>query len=307
MDLDVRDEEKLVQAEAAEELVAIQLEAGNLDRPVNIGAALVHNVKNDVTSSLRRNKDLFAWSHDDMPGINPKIIAHYLYADPFVRPVRQNKRVFAPERNRAASEEVDKLLKAKLIREVNYPDWLSNVVLVKKSNGKWRMCVDFTDLNKACPKDSFPLPRIDQMVDSTSGHDLLSFMDAFSGYNQIMMDEDDQEKTSFITDKGIYYYRAMPFGLKNAGATYQRLVNRMFKKQLGHIMEAYVGDMVVKSVRATDHVRDLEEVFSVLRKYGMKLNPAKCAFGIASGKFLGFLVSHMGIEANPEKIKAILD
>ena len=109
---------------------------------------------------------------------------------------------------------MDKLLKARLIKEVNYPDWLSNIVLVKKSNGKWRMCVDFTDLNKAYPKDNFPLPRIDQMVDSTSGHDLLSFMDAFSGYNQIMMDVDDREKTSFITDKGIYCYRAMPFGLK---------------------------------------------------------------------------------------------
>ena len=202
---------------------------------------------------------------------------------------------------------MDKLLKAKLIREVNYSDWLSKVVLVKKSNGKWRTCMDFTDLNKSCPKDSFPLPRIDQMVDSTSGHDLLSFMDSFSGYNQIMIDADDQEKTSFITDKGIYCYRAMPFGLKNAGATYQRLVNRMFKQQLGHTMEAYVDDMVVKSVKAADHVRDLEEVFSVLRKYGMKLNPAKCAFGIASGKFLGFLVSQRGIEVNLEKIKAILE
>ena len=124
IDLDVRDEEKLIQAEAAEELVAIQLEASDLDRPVSIGATLVHNVKNDLTSSLRRNKDLFAWSHDDMPGINTKIIAHYLCADPSVKPVRQKKRVFATERNKAASEEVDKILKARLIREVNYPDWL---------------------------------------------------------------------------------------------------------------------------------------------------------------------------------------
>ena len=167
--------------------------------------------------------------------------------------------------------------------------------------------MDFTDLNKAFPKDSFPLPRIDQMVDSISGHDLLGFMDAFSGYNQIMMDEDDQEKTSFITDKGIYCYKAIPFGLKHAAATYQRLVNRMFKKQLGQTMEAYVDDMVVKSVNAIDHVRDLEEVFDILRKYGMKLNPAKCAFEIASSKFLGFMVSQRGIEANPEKIKAILE
>jgi hypothetical protein len=105
---------------------------------------------------------------------------------------------------------------------------LANVVLVKKTTGKWRMCVDFTDLNKAFPKDSFLLPRIDLLVDSTSGHELLTFMDAFSGYNQIHMNEIDQEKTSFITDRGLYCYKMMSFGLKNAGATYQRLVNKMF-------------------------------------------------------------------------------
>ena len=106
------------------------------------------------------------------------------------------------------------------IREVYYLDWLTNVVLVKKTNGKWRMCVDFTDLNKACLNDSFPLPRIDQLVDSTAGHKLLTFMDAFLGYNQIKIAEEDHEKTTFITSQGLYCYNVMPFGLKNAGATY---------------------------------------------------------------------------------------
>ena len=105
--------------------------------------------------------------------------------------------------------------------------------MAKRSNGKWGMCIDFTDLNKACPKNSFPLPRIDQLVDSTVGHKLLSFMDAFSGYNQILMDEDDQEKTTFVTSQALYCYKVMPFGLKNAGATYQRLVNHMFSHQIG--------------------------------------------------------------------------
>jgi hypothetical protein len=123
---------------------------------------------------------------------------------------------------------VKKLLKAQFIREVYYPEWLANVVLVKKSNEKWRMCVDFTDLNKACPKDSFPLPQINALVDSTSEYELFSFIDAFSGYNQILMHLEDQEKTSFITDRGLYCYKVMPFNLKNAGATYQRLVNKMF-------------------------------------------------------------------------------
>ena len=115
------------------------------------------------------------------------------------------------------NEEVAKLLETGTIIVVHYPEWLANVVLVKKANGKWRVCIDFTDLNKACPKDCFPLPRIDQLVDSTAGHEMLSFMDTYSGYNQIMKAEEDQEKTAFTTDRGLYCYRRMPFGLKNAG------------------------------------------------------------------------------------------
>jgi hypothetical protein len=150
---------------------------------------------------------------------------------------------------------------------VDCPEWLANVVLVNKSSGKWRICVDFTDLNKACPKDSFPLPRIDLLVDSTSRHQLLSFMDAFSGYNQIHMDDTDQEKTSFIIDRGLYCYKIMPFGLKNIGAMNQRLVNKMFQKQNGRNVEVYVDDMLVKSIQATEHIADLEETFHMLRKH----------------------------------------
>uniref|UniRef100_A0A2N9J8F1 Uncharacterized protein n=2 Tax=Fagus sylvatica TaxID=28930 RepID=A0A2N9J8F1_FAGSY len=212
-----------------------------------------------------------------------------------------------PEENQAISDEVEKLLTAGFIREVFYPDWLANVVMVKKANGKWRMCVDFTDLNKACPKDSFPLPRIDQLVDSTAGHRLLTFMDAFSGYNQIMMDDADQEKTSFITSKGLFCYKVMPFGLKNAGATYQRLMNKMFHHQIGRNVEVYVDDMLVKTKDERKHLEDLKETFETLRRYRMKLNPNKCVFGVSSGKFLGFMVSQRGIEANPDKIKAVLE
>ena len=163
-----------------------------------------------------------------MPGIDLSVITHRLNVHPFSRPVRQKKRVFAPKRDNATKEEVQKLTLAKFIREVYYPDWLANVVMIKKANGKWRMCVNFIDLNKACLKNSYPLPRIDQLVDSMASHRLLSFMDAFFKYNQIRMDEADQEKTSFVTSQGLFCYKVMPFGLKNAGATYQRLVNHMF-------------------------------------------------------------------------------
>uniref|UniRef100_A0A2N9GRS6 Uncharacterized protein n=1 Tax=Fagus sylvatica TaxID=28930 RepID=A0A2N9GRS6_FAGSY len=237
----------------------------------------------------------------------PNVMIHKLNVNPSMHPIKQKRRVFAPERNAAVMAEVDKLLTAGFIREVYYPEWLANVVMVKKPNGKWRMCVDFTDLNKACPKDSYPLPRIDQLVDSTAGHKLLSFMDAFSGYNQIRMEEEDQEKTAFITSRGLFCYKVMPFGLKNAGATYQRLVNKMFHDQIGRNVEVYVDDMLVKSKENEDHLKDLKETFQALRTYNMKLNPEKCAFGVSSGKFLGFMVSQRGIEANPDKIKAILE
>ena len=179
--------------------------------------------------------------------------------------------------------------------------------MVKKANEKWRMCVDFTNLNKAYPKDSYPLPRIDQLVDSTAGHKLLSFMDAFSGYNQIRMDEADQEKTSFVTSQSLFCYEVMPFGLKNTRATYQQLVNHMFCPQIGRNVEVYMDDMLVKSLDEGKHLDDMQETFNTLRRYSMKLNPSKRVFGVTSGKFLRFMVSHRGIEANPEKIKEILD
>nr|XP_025684548.1 uncharacterized protein LOC112785303 [Arachis hypogaea] len=169
------------------------------------------------------------------------------------------------------------------------------------------MCVDFTDLNKACPKDSYPLPSIDCLVDNASDFEKLSFMDAYSGYNQIQMHPSDQNKTAFITEYGNYCYKVMPFGLKNAGATYQRLMDKIFAKQIGRNIEIYVDDMVAKTKIGKNHLDDLTEIFGQLRKYNMRLNPEKCAFFVQSGKFLGFMLTSRDIEANLEKCRAILD
>ena len=179
--------------------------------------------------------------------------------------------------------------------------------MVKKASEKWRMCVDFTDLNKACPKDSYPLPQVNVLVDSTAQHQLLSFMDAFLGYNQIRMHEADQEKTSFVTSQGLFCYKVMPFGLKKASATYQRLINKMFAQQIGRNVQVYVDDMLVKSRREEYHLEDLWETFDTLRSYNMKLNSGKCAFGVTTRKCLGFMVSQRGIEANLDKIRAIME
>ena len=168
--------------------------------------------------------------------------------DPTHKPVTQKRRRFNPERHTTISEDVDKLLKAKFIREAHYPKWLANVVMVKKANEKWRICIDYTNLNKVCPKDSFPLPRIDQLVDATAGHELLSFMDTYFGYNQIRMCPKNEDKTAFTINRGLYCYKVMSFGLKNVGATYQRLVNKVFANLIGKTIEVYVVDMLVKSL-----------------------------------------------------------
>ena len=169
------------------------------------------------------------------------------------------------------------------------------------------MCVDYTDLNDACPKDSFPLPRIDQIVDASAVHGMLSFLDAFSGYHQIPMYPPGAEKTSFITPHGLFCYNVMPFGLKNVGATYQLLVTKMFRPLLGKTMEVYIDDMLIKSKKRSDHANHLQQAFDLLRTYGMKLNPTKCAFGVNEGRFLDFMMTQRGIEANPSQLKAILE
>jgi ribonuclease HI len=219
--------------------------------------------------------------------------------------VKQHLRRFDEEKRRAIGEEIHKLMAAGFINEVFYPEWLSNPVLVKKKGGKWRMCVDYTGLNKACPKVPYPLPRIDQIVDSTAGCETLSFLDAYSGYHQIKMKESDQLATSFITPFGMYCYTTMPFGLRNAGATYQRCMNHVFGEHIGRTVEAYIDDIVVKTRKASDLLSDLEITFRCLRAKGVKLNPEKCVFGVPRGMLLGFIVSERGIKANPEKIAAI--
>ena len=138
--------------------------------------------------------------------------------------------------------------------------------------------MDFTDLNKACAKDPFPMPRIDRLVDSTVGHPRMSFLDAFQGYHQIPLVADDQEKMAFVTPIRNYHYKVMPFGLKNAESTYQRMMTRMFELQMGKSIEVYIDDMVVKSKLVSDHVRDLGDIFEILRKYKLRLNASKCLF-----------------------------
>jgi hypothetical protein len=188
------------------------------------------------------------------------------------------------EKAAAVKAEVQRLLDAKVIREVKYPTWLANTIPVKKKNGKWRMWIDFTDLNKACLKDDFPLPRIDKIVDDAANSQLMSLLDCFSGYHQIWMRKKDEEKTRFITPFGTYCFVRMPEGLKNVGQSFSRMTSRVLEPQLKRNILAYVDDIVVISAARRDHISDLAETFANLRKANLSLNPEKCVFGVHRGK-----------------------
>jgi hypothetical protein len=242
-----------------------------------------------------------------MPGVPKELIEHVLKVDPKATPKKQQLRRFSPDKREAIKKELAKLLAAGFIKEVYHPEWLANPILVqKKNNNEWRMCVDYTDLDKHCPKDPFGLPRIDQVIHSTAGCVLLSFLDCYSGYHQIALKEENQIKMAFITLYGAYAYKTMSFGLKNAGATYQHAIQLCFADQLHRNVEAYVDHVVVKTKTQDKFITDLEETFNNLQKFHWKLNTTKCVFGVPSGKLLGFIVSNRGIEANPEKINAIM-
>ena len=204
-------------------------------------------------------------------------------------------------------EEVTKQLKVGFIKLVHQAKWIDNVVLVHEKDGKVRLCVDFRDLTKACPKDDSSLPHIDVLVDNTTSSALISFMDGFSGYNQIKMAPRDMTKTTFTMEWGIYCYIVMPFGLKNVSATYQRMATTLLHDIMHNEVEMYVDDMIVKANEREGHIVNLRKFFERIKEYRLRLNPQKCTFGITIGKLLGFLVSVRGIEDDPSTIKAILE
>jgi hypothetical protein len=208
-------------------------------------------------------------------------------------------------RVKSAEADVQKLLDARIIREEQYPMWVANVVMVPKKNGNMRMCIDFTELNKACPKDPYPLPRIDVIIDQTAGCDMLSLLDCFSGYHQVWMRREDEAKTGFTTPFGIYCFVRMPEGLHNAGSTFNRMMKLVLGNQLGRNASAYVDDIVIMSEKEKDHIVNLTETFDNMRRNGLKLNPEKCIFGIRKWQLLGCMVSKRGIQANPQKIEAL--
>ena len=277
------------------------LEIVTLDGPEKFTyvSSLLSSEEKEHLRVLLRNIDVFALNQSNMTEISLMLASHKLNVILLANHVRQKVRHFHLDPHQIILTEVDNLLRAGFIKEVKYPECLANVMVVLKKGGKWKVCMDYTDLNEACLKESFPLPQIDQIVNALPRHGMLSFLDAFSGYHQIPMHPPDVEKTAFITPYGLYCYNVMPFDLKNARVTYQRLVTEIFRPLMGKTMEVYIDDMLVKSKERPDHTKHLQETFELLHTYGMKLNPLKYAFEVSSSKFLGFMVTQRGIEANP--------
>jgi hypothetical protein len=234
-------------------------------RTVMVGTEVSTEDEGRLLQFLRNNQDVFAWSKSDLTGVHRSVIEHALNTDPRVKPKLQRQRPMSADRVKSAEAEVQKLLDARIIREVQYPVWVANVVMVPKKNGNMRMCIDFTELNKVCPKDPYLLPRIDVIIDQAAGCDMLSLLDCFSGYHQVWMRREDEAKTGFTTPFGIFCFVRMPEGLRNVGSTFNRMMKLILGSQLGRNASAYVDDIVIMSEREKDHNANLTETFDNMR------------------------------------------
>jgi hypothetical protein len=242
-----------------------------------------------------------------MSGLDRSIVEHRLPIKPGYRPFEQHPMQYNPKINPDIKVEITKLLKAGFIRQCRYAEWISNIVPVYKKNNKLCVCIDFRDLNKATPMDGYPMPVADALVNAATGHKVIIFMGGNAGYNQIFMAIEDIAKTSFRCPDHVRLYEwiVMTFGLKNAGATYQRAMNYIFHELIGKIVEIYINDVVVKSKSYKEHLVDLRKTLECTRKHGLKMNPNKCAFGVSAGQFLGFLIHKRGIKMGQKSINAI--
>ena len=290
---------------------ASQLEEVNLGttedaRPVHIAKEMTPDNKTTMITLLKEFHDVFAWSYEDMRGLDPQLYQHQIHLSKDAKTVAQRRYRMNPNYATKVKEEIDKLLRVGFIRPVKKATWLSPIVVVPKKNGKIRVCVDYRKLNAATVTDAFPLPFTDGVLDAVAGHEVYSFLDGFSGYNQIRMHPDDQEKTAFVTEWGVFVAVVMMFGLKTMPTTFQRIIMEIFGEFIPAFMQVFLDDFVVYS-REGDHLQYLRLCLEKCRVYRLSLNPAKCVFGVSSGALLGHIVSKDGIAVDPDKVKAILE
>jgi hypothetical protein len=293
---------------SVDDLVEIDLGKEDSKRPTYISAKLQDTQKEEMCRMLREFTDCFAWNYTKMPGLSRDLVEHMMPIKKGFRPYKQPAKNYSMRLLGRIKEEVERLLQANFIRMCRYAELVSDIVPVEKKNtGKIKICVDFWNLNKVTPKDEYPMPRADELINRASGHRVISFLDGNAEYNQIFMADKDIFKTAFrcLGFVGLFEWVVMTFRLKNTGATYQRAMNLIFHDLLGTILEDYIDDLVVKSTDFATHIADLRKVFERMRRYNLKMYPLKCAFGMSAGRFLGFVVHEKGIEIDPKKIESI--
>lgn len=273
-------------------LEEVDIGSEDRSRPTFISTKLDLDRKASLITLLKEYKDYFLWEYHEMPGLSRSLVEHQLPINEGYRPFKQPPRQFHPRTHEAIKAEIARLYDVGFIRPCRYAQWISNIVPVAKKNGKLCVCIDFRDLNKATPKEKYPMLVADMLVDAASGHKVITFMDGNAGYNQIFMAEEDIP---------------MMFGLKNAGDTYQRAMNYIFHDLIGQLVEVYIDDIMIKLKSEDTHLADLRKVLERTRQYGLRMNPNKCAFGVTAGQFLGFMVHERGIEVSQQCIKAIND
>jgi hypothetical protein len=276
---------------SADKLEEVDIGSGDKPRPTFISANLQLDFREELIKLLKEYKDCFAWDYSEMPGLDRSIVEHRLPIKSGFKPYKQPPRkIYKDEVLADVKKEVERLLGANFVRPSRYAKWISNIVPVYKKNGKMRVCIDFRDLNRATPKDGYPMPVADLLIDAATGHKVIGFMDGNAGYNQ------DISKTAFRSPShiGLFEWIVMTFGLKNVGATYQRAMNYIFHELISKIVEIYIDDVVIKSLSHDTHLEDVKRTLECTRKHGLKMNPNKCAFGVSVGEFLGFLVHEGG-------------
>ena len=274
-------------------------------RQIKVGVQLTEPEIAQYKALVVEFRDIFAWSYEDLKGIPPHIAMHSIPLEPGTVPVRQKERRMNPHLQLLVKAELEKLIRAGFIFPIELTTWVSPIVIVKKKNGKLRICVDYRRLNKKTLKDHFPLPFINTLLEEVAGHEMYSFMDGYSGYNQVSIDPADWHKTAFTTSWGTFAYRVMPFGLCNAPSSFQRVMTFAFSDLLRKVMSVFIDDFSVHGT-AKDHLRDLRECFLRCRRAGISINPDKTILGVVRGLMLGHYVSKEGRTTDPEKVRVIL-
>jgi hypothetical protein len=292
----------------ANPLEEVDIGNGVVPMPTFVNKNLNTDYKAKLIELLREYVDCFAWSYFEMSGLSHDLVEHRLPIKDGFRPYKQPAWRSNPDIYDRVKGEVNRLLEANFIRPCRYADWISKIIPVdKKCTIKIRVCIDFHNLNRATPKDEYPMHIVDMLVNDLSGHKVITFLNGNAGYNQIFMTEEDMHKMAFRCRSfvGLFKRVVMTFGLKNIGATYQRAMNLIFHDLLGIVVEVYIDDIVVKLTGLKSHLVNLQLAFERMCRFGLKMNPLKCAFGISASKFLGFIIHENGIEIDPKKIEAI--